>query len=415
MCTVAGPQVASQIVYEEGFSPAWGVDAVSSSTGVTFNPVSNIAGHTGLFALQVTYSAPWKFIILERKNESYEPTYGKKVLVFRIRGVQNTSVNGQMWLRLRDFNYNWLEQVPVARYMINADATGNYDPNTWYTVVIPIRDLRAENTVITGLILESGSATTYYLDDMWLVQGLEFPLAGYTAYTAPMTSVFDHTMTDGNGIVKPFAIDNVVTAYMGEEGNASSNSSLKNVSDGTCISQGGSAFTVNGNYTGAGSCGGKYFLSYDGHPALDYGVGLGTPIYALAAGTVVVSDCLVIPSVVDWEYVRTNGSSCLGLGTKYGKLIINHIGPYTTSFNHLAYVAAGIAVGTNVSTGQLVGYVGNTYYDSVNQAVKLIAPHLHVGLLLDFGPDMYVDPYGWTDWTRPDPYRVKAVNVPLWK
>jgi len=264
---------------------------------------------------------------------------------------------------------------------------------------------------------------TVYLDDIWWVEGLEFPLAGYEADTAAITALFDHTMT--NGVL---GADGTVTAYTGEVGDGDVSSS-----DSTCITGDDTPYNdIISNYVSAGECHENTtvrltYLSYDGHPSYDYawpGI-LGTPIYAPADGEVVLSDCTSHPGVVDWDDVAENGSECLGRGTGYGKLIIDHTGPYMTSINHVAYVRPGLDVGTRVAAGELVAYVGNTHTDAYGTPT-LIAPHLHIGFLLDEGDAMYiphrgkrmgtyVDPYGWIDETHTDPHRVKAVSVPLWK
>lgn len=385
MCTIAGPTSTSQVIYSEGLSPAWSVDAIHSTQKVTFDLVSTIAGRTGLFALRATFPSAWSYLILERRD--YERTYGKKALVLRIRGVQNTSVNGQLWIRLRDFNYDWFDEaVPVARYMINADANGNFNSNTWYTVVIPIKDLGAENTIITGLILESGNASTYYLDDVWLVQGLEFPLpvARYSgvdtpvgAFDARISSVFDHHMS----ATEYSCPDNTVTAYTGEEGQASFGA--KGVPDS--VNRCGSVdlrgygqedeqnFLVDGNYwNGADNA----YLFYDGHTGYDYPTDDGTPVYAVADGEVIES--------MDYDYG--------------GTVIVKHRNGYESNYLHLS--RRDVILGkTDVIAG--VTKIGETG-----------SGHLHFTMKLH---GVRVDPYGWQPVDRPDPYRATGVNVPLWK
>lgn len=75
------------------------------------------------------------------------------------------------------------------------------------------------------------------------------------------------------------------------------------------------------------------------HHGVDYGAPSGTPVYALGDGTVI--------------HAAYSG----GAGN-YVK--IKHNGVYTTGYMHLKGYAPGIRVGTRVSQGQLIGYVGST-------------------------------------------------------
>ena len=265
--------------------------------------------------------------------------------------------------------------------------------------------MNAENVYVqeigfAGSDYANGGVGTIYLDEIWWVEGLEFPLDGYTANTAPISSVFDHTMTDGSGnIAKWPAVDHIVTAYTGEVGNGALSSY-----DPTCITGIDAPYdNLMTNYVGAGECHPDVqlnYLSYDNHPAIDYSATSLTPIKAPGTGVVTVSDCAQL----------STSTSCAGRGTGWGKLVIDLDGPYTVSFNHLSFVANGIGVESRVHVGDIVGYVGNTAPPEYS-----FSPHLHIGVLLDIGTDMYVDPYGWTATQTSDPYRVKAVNAPLWK
>ena len=84
------------------------------------------------------------------------------------------------------------------------------------------------------------------------------------------------------------------------------------------------------------------------HLALDYGAPTGTPVQAVAKGTVVYSG---------WEQ-------------GYGNLIrIKHSGGLSTGYAHLSRIASGIRVGRSVDQGQLIGNVGQTGLAT--------GPHLH--------------------------------------
>lgn len=97
-----------------------------------------------------------------------------------------------------------------------------------------------------------------------------------------------------------------------------------------------------------------------GHKGVDYAAPAGTPIHATADGTV---------TFAGWQ----NG---------YGNVVIlKHHGKYSTLYAHQSRIAAGIAKGTQVSQGQLLGYVGATGWAT--------GPHLHYEFRVDNQP---IDP-----------------------
>jgi murein DD-endopeptidase MepM/ murein hydrolase activator NlpD len=267
--------------------------------------------------------------------------------------------------------YNSWKSGAAANYGIRLRPTNNANNfNVFYSSDFSVNpSLRPKLTVIasTGI-------------------SLSFPLRSYTPDNAPISSVFDHSMAEA------FSTNGIVVAYTGETGNYQGYPG-----DSTCINRDGGPFTVNGNYVGASSCGGKYYLSYDGHPGIDYPVPLGTPVYSTADGTITLSEC---PK-------KSTGLSCTGRGTGYGKLVIDHGSGYQTAYNHLSYMADTVNVGSWYPRGTLVGYSGQTSPVSVG-------PHLHLSILKD---GTYIDPYGWTG-TGTDPYvtlHPGTQNIRLWE
>lgn len=138
---------------------------------------------------------------------------------------------------------------------------------------------------------------------------LEFPinLNNYTAYSAPVSSVFDHSGSANYGN------DDQVIAFNGEKGEEVTGHPA--YPGTTCYEKSDeSAFGLGFNYTGISGAEDDY-LCYDGHPGYDYAVATGTDLYSAAAGTVsvVVSD--------------PNSNTCLGT-----RIEIEHVGGYTTSY-----------------------------------------------------------------------------------
>lgn len=85
------------------------------------------------------------------------------------------------------------------------------------------------------------------------------------------------------------------------------------------------------------------------HSGIDIaGTGLGSPVYATNNGTIILR-----------EYVYSYGNY----------IIINHNNGYYSLYAHLNGFAKGLKVGSTVSRGQVIGYVGSTGWST--------GPHLH--------------------------------------
>jgi murein DD-endopeptidase MepM/ murein hydrolase activator NlpD len=96
------------------------------------------------------------------------------------------------------------------------------------------------------------------------------------------------------------------------------------------------------------------------HIGIDYVAPVGTPVVAVADGTVLFA----------------------GPFSGYGNLIIiQHGGGYTTHYGHLSAYAPGLTVGGRVQRGQVLGKVGATGLAS--------GPHLHFEIRHE---GSYIDP-----------------------
>ncbi len=218
---------------------------------------------------------------------------------------------------------------------------------------------------------------------------LEFPLQNYTPYTAPIASVFDHQMITPYDFSEP----SIIRAYTGEVGDYQ-----VYPSDPTCVNQqNGQSFVINGNYVGASSCGGIYYLSYNSHPGFDYPVPVGIPVYAAAAGIVTEIQCPSFPS----------------LCTNYGRIRIAHSNGYSSWYMHLSQQVGNFTVGSAISKGQIIGYSGQT-----SPPNEPVSPHLHFEVRKDNGSfyGLPIDPYGWKGAYGTDSYQVDGKdNICLWK
>ena len=105
------------------------------------------------------------------------------------------------------------------------------------------------------------------------------------------------------------------------------------------------------------------------HLGVDYAAATGTPVYAVADGTVTFAG-------------RRGGN---------GNLVsIRHPHGYDSGYAHLHRFARGIRAGVEVEQGQVIGYVGSTGLST--------GPHLHFALKRN---RQFVDPLGEHDIRRP--------------
>ena len=94
------------------------------------------------------------------------------------------------------------------------------------------------------------------------------------------------------------------------------------------------------------------------HEGVDFAAPVGTPVHATARGTV---------TFAGWK-------------TGYGRVIkIKNFGEFSTTFAHLSRFAKALRVGSQVSQGQVIGYVGKTGWAT--------GPHLHYEVHVDHVPE----------------------------
>lgn len=377
----------SEPIYNGSASTGWQVS--SWPTGIeSANLLGTTSGGDG-FVLSVTYEQVWGTLNLERVQYP-TCTSGKKALVFRVKGIRDASTR-RIYVNLYSPFYAYLgEFVPATDYMVTPPVNGwQYDPNEWYTVVIPLSVWDAEDAYVKEVVIAVGNYTdvdptpTLHFDDMWFVEGLEFLLKGEGdgPYDTPISSVLDHV--DSNS--KYNCRDEWVVAYTGEVGHSSNGESewQTSATGSSCVGQflrgyaqdnnegDHTPFSLNGQYDTEGDNQeeGK-FLFYDGHTGYDYPAANGTAVYAAADGSV----------------THSSGST----------ITVDHENGYESHYLHLS--DRDVAVGTRVVAGKTkIGETGDG--------------HLHYTIKM-YG--MRTDPYGWSG-AFDDPSRAFVVNVPLWK
>jgi len=370
-------------IYEDALTVGWTTTGSWSSATTAQNAPG---GQYGNYALRTDFSGNWGGVEF-RTTGALVDTATHGFASFRIR---KEDANGGIYITARKGDATIGRWVPLSSYLVYHQSS-LFTPRQWYSVRVPFADMGiAFGTLIQGVIFESATPTTIYLDEIILLDGLSltFPLQynGWTPYTATIASVFDHSMT------KTYDRDtnDSITAWTGEIGNGTSaptdyTCKQKSVSDPY-----GPTFLINGHFnsgcTGVG--GGTTYISYQGHPGIDYPVPMNQVVYAAAAGTIITIDC-----------TSNIWGSCVREGSGFGRIIIQHSNGYATWYQHLDAQYGGLAAGSIVVQGQPIGYSGKTSIPS-----QPVGPHLHFQITT--GPhlnDTPIDPYGWDGWYS-DPY-----------
>lgn len=205
--------------------------------------------------------------------------------------------------------------------------------------------------------------------------------------------------------------DGVIVSFMGEAFNATA--SYPSGGTAACYPKANNAvwssrlanLYIGTSGSGSANCTANVALNYEAHPGYDYVASYGTPVKAVAAGTV----------------VNFSGQRCIPKGlpagcAAWGAIGVNHGNGYVTQYLHLSSIL--VNSGNTVTKGQVIGYSGNT-------APVSLGSHLHFEVLKQVNGSAgasvsdykVVDPYGWEGEYGADP--LEAVtgmkNVCLWQ
>ncbi|HXR89268.1 MAG TPA: M23 family metallopeptidase [Steroidobacteraceae bacterium] len=266
---------------------------------------------------------------------------------------------------------------------------------------------------------------------------LTFPIRGRNPYTAPITTVLDHSATefyDPNG--------SGVLAYTGElASGARGVRAPYGYFHGQAGSPAAAAFLVNGAYVGTGTDGAT-ILNYSGHAGYDYRYGAGTVIVAAADGNAYIpaGDAIYSRAGDPWcalhaFYIDHGG----GWATWYlhargillnGGRLANGAPPHSCPRGIDSRIDRDEALGP-VRRGEPIAIVGGFAHGQPGG----VGYHLHFEVrrdcvLLEAGVERIhgcrvVDPYGWEGSTS-DPFRqsdrrgaphnvlAAAQRTPLW-
>ncbi len=289
----------------------------------------------------------------------------------------------------QDESYLILTENNACFYQLEPNGPVSGNPNAWCGAVSILLNECAKtyfsdvDIVATsgGTLYNTGSCNSinYSANDTLIGAAtfLSFPIPydlngdPYTAYTAPVSSVFDHS---GNTAYSDS--DHQVVTFAGEASDVQTP-----YSGTTCYPKAdNSVFGSGFNYVGYGQ--NKHYLCYNGHPGYDYAMS-SVDVYSAASGT-----------------VRTAAfDSCLG-----NHVVIDHPGGYATKYFHLASInTTNVQENYPIDVRIKIGVSGNTGSCSSGA-------HLHFQVEKNGVP---VDPYGWTG-SGADPYTA-ATNDVLWK
>lgn len=189
-------------------------------------------------------------------------------------------------------------------------------------------------------------------------------------------------------------------------------------------------FGQRGKYVGANSCGGRTYLSYDGHPGIDYSIGYGTLVYPVIDGIVSYNDTSAYSKPGSYHALTITP-----LNRDDYKIVYLHLATwYDKSSNKIMMRSSSCDTNCDcskekpkieeckdcplpgeivkVSTNRPIGMVGTYAYDSWCG----ISPHLHFEVRKKVGSRyIAVDPYGWQGAFGKDPYvYAKEASISLW-
>lgn len=324
----------------------------------------------------------------------FDPTTGTGAAI-----VASTGYLKRSWLLRHPAIGMYLEEPLVTAQCINSAISWCYG-TAWQdsayfapTQQAAFQSISELAAIFTTLNTQSGNGAF----------NLRFPLtlpdgSGYTAYTAPVSSVFDHSMSARYTYDQPYR----VVTFNGEIGDQIDLIESKNPLTGlvtppysfkkpTGTPANQQSFLVNViNYQGT-NLSGSTTINYDGHPGYDYKVGIGTPVYAAADGNVVVAN--------------TDPNDPIGKAGMYIRVQHDPAG-YQTQYQHLSEVL--VSQGANVTRGQLIGKSGNT-------GPVTTGPHLHFEVKKWNGLSwIAVDPYGMDPAIDPYVANGNPASILLW-
>ena len=176
-------QPANSTVYTDFLFPGWHHRNWTDTT-VNYNSPTKNSGNAGI---QVTTTSTWKRMYIETTAGFNTGTQQKTL---RLSLMNPTAGNEQkLYISLYDPSSQSIHYVEAWDYVF-----GNLlQPGVWYNIIIPIADLQATSQAIGGVVVESGVAGTFYVDDI-------------SFSTSPGTTLWPPTITSITATCNPASI-----------------------------------------------------------------------------------------------------------------------------------------------------------------------------------------------------------------
>ncbi len=295
--------------------------------------------------------------------------------------------------------------------------------NTWSSSNMSAPDWwPTTGTNICGILYYPGN-NLYPANNPPEPQFLSFPLGGYTAYSAPVSSVMDQG-TLGSGIPYSGGRNGVITIFNNESGDAetgchcySTGLACNSSNYSSCavpgyLKFGGGSWLLSNiiNYTGN-------FLYYDAHPGYDYPQAQGTAILAPAGGTLCVATSTISQQTPSEPWRNT--TQC-PLASAPGTSSVNWTG------YHAFYILHGPMFINGLTDEYMTVFLHNNNLESTvlsgiyNDGYKVVTRLQEVAAVGDVGASgayhVHLEVYKKVsgNWTRVDPYGDGTNNI-LWQ
>lgn len=168
MCPLSLPE-GPIVIYEDRLSNGWSKDW---SWANTVEEQTAPGGQYGSYAMKVIYGSAWQGLEL---HKGYLVTLGKTALSFRIMKQQ---AQGDILVRLRDDGGGDTHFVHVSSYLSSNQST-TFVAGQWYSVNIPLADFGMQGVPLSGIIFQSDTAGTAYVDEVVIAEvplTLKWPL-----------------------------------------------------------------------------------------------------------------------------------------------------------------------------------------------------------------------------------------------
>lgn len=362
------------------------------------------------------------FDIGSSTNFTWSAPSGATIASYKIKIVAGTDISSNPILETETTSTS-----QNVSFNANTYSPGTY---TWSLKAIKVTPNGYNQALYQSVIgwCEYSTTQTFTITETVPLLKLAFPLLNYSPNNAPLSSIFDHTMSFSYEQLK----DKLITAYNGEQGNRDFSWDHNYQTPGFGKDRIGSPIILNGHYIYKNTSSGSY-LYYNGHPGIDFAPNYNKihVIRASASGEVYIPS-ISSPKlgykdtkkwgiiIVDHAINKQEGYRILYLHTasrpdlpesektrlvkRYNNLfqfqqVLDTISSYPIT-NQLYNSQLGTRI--SVEAGDIIGVVGMTGTGGMHLHFEVQYYKKDInGNIIDFYP---VDPYGYLAGAQADPY-----------